>query len=203
METKCPVCGSSDVRVEKVDETLTVPYGPAATFTTTQSTCNTCGESGDFSGENTAIINEALRKSVSASASAILEHLAKEGVSAAYFERAMRLPARTTARWKAGELSSAALALLRSVCTYPWLLEVSDADFEPYAAKRKLVEAAAGVFAPFLQERVSKARMSVAVSSNQVSVAAELRFHGQNEQVSTQSSEQLTYLEPVDLLPTV
>ena len=103
---------------------------------------------------------------------------------------------------KAGELSSAALALLRSVCTYPWLLEVSDADFEPSVSKSKLVEAAAGVVASVLKENVSEGKVGIAVTSNQVNVAAQFCLTGQPETsvFDTQSSEQLARLEPVALL---
>ncbi len=203
MATKCPACGSADIQAENVDESLPVPYGPAATFSTIQYTCNTCGESGDFTGENTAIINEALQKSISVSASTILEQLSAEGISAAYFERAMRLPSRTTARWKSGELSAAALALLRLVCTYPWLLEVSDADFESSVSKSKLLEAAAGVVASVFKEKVSSGKVDVSMSSNQVNIDVKLQLHGQDVvQVTTGTSEQFTYLGPVALLST-
>jgi hypothetical protein len=136
----CPVCGSTDVLTGSINESLPVPFGPAATFTTTQYTCNTCGESGDFAGENNSTINEALKKSTALSVSEMFEYLSKEGITAAYLERALRLPPRTTARWKGGNLSAAALALLRFVRTYPWLLAVADANFESSAAKQKLFE---------------------------------------------------------------
>ncbi|MBN2497940.1 MAG: hypothetical protein JXR96_25325 [Deltaproteobacteria bacterium] len=200
MKTKCPVCGSEDVREERVAESLPVPYGPAASFTTTQYTCNTCGESGDFTGANSSIINDAIRKSSAESAASMLEHLAGEGISSAYFERAMRLPARTTARWKYGELSAAALALLRSVRTYPWLLEVADADFEPVTAKTGLIGAAASALGAELERHVSEYRIGVAVSPYQVSIAADVHLVGQyGAQVSTESSEQLVYSEPIAL----
>lgn len=200
MATKCPVCGSEDVREERVSESLPIPYGPRASFNTTQYLCNSCGEAGDFTGENTSIINDAIRKSSNLSASTMLEHLAEEGYSSAYLERAFRLPPRTTSRWKSGELSSAALALLRSVRTYPWLLEVADSGFDTSVAKTKLVEAAAGVVASVLQEKVSEARIGIAVYPDQVNIAAELHIRGQCvATVSTESSEQLTFAEPVAL----
>ena len=202
MELKCPACGSADILVEKVEESLPVPYGPSATYTSTQYTCNTCGESGDFTGENTAIINEALKRSISVSASSMLENLSKIGITAAYFERAMRLPARTSARWKSGELSAAALALLRSVCTYPWLLEVSDANFEPTVAKRRLVEAAATIVTSALREEVADVSWGVAViPDKEVSVAAKFTLTGPSETstIDARSSEPLARLETLEI----
>ena len=193
MKIECPACGSQDIREEQVSESMPIPYGSTASFTTTQHTCNVCGESGDFSGVNSSIINDAIRKSSAESAAAMLEYLAQSGISSAYFERAMRLPMRTTSRWKSGELSAAALALLRSVRTYPWLLEVADANFTPIVASTKLLGASAGVLAAVLEKNVTEAKVGCMVSTSQVNVVVELNLAGQSvPTVFTESTEQVT-----------
>ncbi len=68
----------------------------------------------------------------------------------AYVERALDLPARTVARWKSGEHSASALALLRVVATYPWMLEVAEHRFDLSVADAKVVMAAGKVFAKFV-----------------------------------------------------
>jgi hypothetical protein len=126
----CPACGSDAISTSYVDSSILVPYGPTATFVETVYTCGTCGVSADFTGENDGVIKAALEKSGSASVVSMLDFLAARGITQAGFERRLRLPIGTTERWKTGELSAPALALLRLVRTFPWLLEVADANFE-------------------------------------------------------------------------
>jgi len=175
METKCPVCGSVDVKSEKVEGNLPVPYGTAATFTETVYTCLSCGESGDFTGDNHEIVHQAIRKSEIASAASILENFAANSISSAYFERALRLPARTTTRWKAGELSAAVLALLRIVRTYPWTLEVADSFFDPQVANAKVVEAAARVLSFYQKAYGATVDVTRTSSSFNVNIALPTR----------------------------
>jgi len=176
MVNKCPACGSTDVRQEQVNESLPVPYGEDVVVATTQFTCAVCGETGDFTGENDAIVESALKKRVGESVLQMFEGLAAMGISLAYFERALRLPARTTARWKAGELSAAPVSLLRAVRTYPWLLEVADSGFDRTVASFKLLEAAARLVTSALSEKVGAFQVNVVASSRQVNVSAEVRL---------------------------
>ncbi len=76
----------------------------------------------------------------------MLEMLSDSGVTMAYLERALGLPARTAERWKAGESSAAALALLRTITSFPWILEVADGGFERQATDAAiLVQSRKGV----------------------------------------------------------
>jgi transcriptional regulator with XRE-family HTH domain len=68
----------------------------------------------------------------------MLDELARQGLSMAYLERALSLSPRTIARWKNGELSASALALLRLVRCFPWLLKVARADFDNDKAHAEL-----------------------------------------------------------------
>ncbi|OGQ91475.1 MAG: hypothetical protein A2289_18390 [Deltaproteobacteria bacterium RIFOXYA12_FULL_58_15] len=180
MAVTCPACGSENVKVEKVQGSLPIPYGQPATFVETVHTCNDCGTSADFTGENESIVKNALEESAAASAAAMLEDLNKEGITQAHFERALRLPARTAARWKDGAVSAAPLALLRLVRTFPWLLDVSDANFEPTTAARAVLREAANLF--FLgvpRESVTNAAWVYVRTETQTVVAAAMEFDPQ------------------------
>lgn len=135
-ELECPVCNSHDVTVEKRTNTYSAPYGPELEYTTEVATCSVCGESGDFNGVNTAEIEKAVRSSDLRSVEHMLNHLDEAGFSMAYLERALRLPARTMARWKTGQCSASGLALLRLLRTFPWLAEVAESGFDQTHAKR-------------------------------------------------------------------
>ena len=141
MKLTCPVCGSSDVETGTEKRTLTVPYGPSVTVSEVVHSCRACGTRADFTDANRGVVRAALAKAEAESALQMLSDLAEQGVTSAYLERALRLPPRTTNRWKDGELSAGALALLRMVRTYPWLLQVADADFSREAAAAGLASA--------------------------------------------------------------
>ncbi len=66
----------------------------------------------------------------------MLSGLMKLGISAANFERALRLPQGTTRRWEAGEAFAEDIALLRCVRLFPGLLDVSDRNFDALSAGR-------------------------------------------------------------------
>jgi hypothetical protein len=61
-----------------------------------------------------------------------MEKLTSDGYSLAYMERALGLPRRTMTRWRAegSKISAPALALLKTIRTYPWILEVSENQFD-------------------------------------------------------------------------
>jgi hypothetical protein len=150
MNNSCPVCGSTDLKEKGVTEKIKAPYGPEISFEAIENTCSVCGEEGDFFNKSEDLILSALRESTEVSIDTILNSLNGLEISNAYFERALRLPPRTLARWKNKKLSASSLALLRMVGTYPWLLEVADRDFEPRFAGESLLGAALDKFKDLL-----------------------------------------------------
>jgi len=111
-------------------------------------------------------IEIALRESKVQSAIAMLEYLSNSGVSNAYLERALRLPARTTARWKGGVISAASLSLLRLVRTFPWLLDVADADFDPMVSAGTVLKAAGSVVLDTISQVPCTATVMLEASSS-------------------------------------
>jgi sensor c-di-GMP phosphodiesterase-like protein len=81
----------------------------------------------------------------------MINYLQEHDIKMAYLERALELPARTVNRWKTTDCSAAPLALLRIIRTYPWILEVADADYDESVSSSKLLEQAAKVLAIALE----------------------------------------------------
>ena len=139
---KCPVCGSDDTRIQQKTDRYTTPYGTAEEYQVEVVTCETCGEAGDFRDVNEAVASEAISKACKSELERILVEIDQFGISMAYLERALELPARTVARWKSGQRSAAPVALLRIVRTYPWILRVAADRFRPTTARKALLVAA-------------------------------------------------------------
>ena len=140
----CPACGSSNIATSRLDASLPVPMAEPVIYSERVDLCGACGTEGDFARENDAAVEAALAAAGKRSARAIIESLAADGISMAYFERAFGLPQRTMARWKAGECSAGSLALLRVVRSYPWVLRLAERSFSEKVAKQELARASAG-----------------------------------------------------------
>lgn len=140
---QCPACGSDSVETVSIPESYTAPYGPNVNYCVVEHRCLTCDTQGDFLSANDAVIENAIKHSDEESIGRMLSALGERGYSMASIERAFRLPARTLFRWKAEKAcSSAGLALLRVVRTYPWLVGVAESGFDPRIASRDLITAA-------------------------------------------------------------
>lgn len=132
----CPACGSTEIVAKAESRCISVPYGPEVEYACTIYTCSACGSQGDFTGENDAKIQKAKIDSEIASANFMLDQLTKgigdrPGLTPTYIERALRNKIGTVKLWRLGLISDTALSLLRIIHTFPWLLQVSDADFHP------------------------------------------------------------------------
>lgn len=134
----CPACGSNDLKDEVVERTYVPPFGAPVRYELTIQRCRRCDEGGDFVGANPAVIKEAIDTADRESARVILEYFGDAEISMAFIERALRLPKRTLARWKTGDISAAGIALLRIIRLYPWILGVAAMGFERTASKEAL-----------------------------------------------------------------
>lgn len=131
MNTICPYCDSTNVEKVIIDEIVKVPFSEDIVISHPTFRCNTCEEEGDFDNSLDKELTKAIYKANSMSASRLLEELNQSGITMTYFEKALRLPFRTTSRWKLGKISHSALALLRLIRFSPRLLEVADENFSP------------------------------------------------------------------------
>jgi len=175
-ELRCPLCGSQDVATTERVAEYNAPMGPSVPYRFVENECKACGEAGDFLAVNDANIVEARKQSSVSMVGDVLERLLRLGRSNAYVERALALPSRTLARWKAGECSAAGSTLLRLVATYPWLVEVADHRYEAGFAKRALVGAAAEVLTRNLEQH------SVVYDATVTNAGPEMNIHIQLKQ---------------------
>lgn len=142
----CPFCGAtSGISTRSEDRRYTAPFGPTVTYSAVENECTTCGSAGDFAEQNEKAVNDAIEVSVRASVQRMLELLAAKNLTMAHIERAVDLPARTLARWKAGEVARPGVVLLRMLATFPWLLSVAEEQYDPAHANSCVVAAAAEV----------------------------------------------------------
>ena len=129
MKTLCPYCDSEDVEKIEKNETYPVPFSKNIIISRHVFRCNTCEAEGNFLGSNDRDLAKKISEASCSSAPALIESLAKEGITMTYFEKALRIPFRTTARWKKKKISHSSLALLRLIRFSPALLEVADDNF--------------------------------------------------------------------------
>ncbi|QWV97453.1 hypothetical protein KP005_19295 [Geomonas nitrogeniifigens] len=145
MKIECPFCGSSDISSDEQEKRLALPLHKPVPYKITVHRCNNCEEVGDFTGENDRIIAKVKEAVTKDSVLQLLHELSERGIKMTIIERSLGLPPKTINRWKTGESSAAAIALLRIVRTLPWVLEVAAEKYRPEIIREKIFEAAARV----------------------------------------------------------
>lgn len=141
----CSYCGKDTVSIKDREIEISEPYVESSTVKIQERVCSHCGFSED-DGNNDLVIQKELAALKRASMVKVLDELNAMGHTTASMERALGLPARTIARWKnerSMSPSAAALALMRMIRTFPWLLAVADMHFEGEAARNILLQHAA------------------------------------------------------------
>lgn len=128
---KCSYCGSEDVDIREDQVGVSEPFADVNTATVKMVVCNTCGFVEDHE-DNDRVLQDALAVCKQSSMVHILTYLNAQGYTNASMERSLGLPARTLARWKNEDIvpSAAALALMRFIRTFPWLLRVAEKEFD-------------------------------------------------------------------------
>ncbi len=137
-ERLCPVCGSSDIKDEKVDVILEEPFGGTATVETHEIVCSVCGSRGDFFNENEEILEDTYKLLKQRSIENILHDFANHKISMSGIERALGIPQRTLTKWKNGNASPSAtgIALMRFVRLFPWMLHVAETKYDYNEAQK-------------------------------------------------------------------
>jgi hypothetical protein len=171
MNITCPFCDSNEVEKVVIEEKFPVPFCEDAIIPHETYRCNSCEEEGDFDRSLEKNLTAAIDKANNDSAPKLMEDLKQQGITMTYFEKALRLPFKTTSRWKRGEISHAALALLRIVHFSPFLLAVADDDFsDAIIAKYQLTRPW-----EFFEKNTSNPDWRVEREDNQI----EISFNGQ------------------------
>ena len=94
--------------------------------------CQDCGEEGDFFNENDIKVEKAVQKAQIQETKKILCIFEQQKRSFAGIERALSLPQRTLSKWKTGQTSpsASAVALLKFLNLFPWLIDIADHQFD-------------------------------------------------------------------------
>lgn len=141
-EVKCPACGSQKLERSTSKRIAHLTLGGAFDVEEENYKCLVCGEEGDFALKNDVAFSQAEKRAEAQSIPKLVEGLNARKISMARFERAFELPQRTVNRWKAGDFSATSMALLRTVSSCPWLVDVAENGFDPnFAAKEILTQA--------------------------------------------------------------
>jgi len=151
-EMQCPACGSPNIVRTEVENTDQLTLGPEFAFKEVRHKCSICGEEGDFSAETDANYSVAQKNAQGGLVKRLIEDMGQHNISMAFFERAFELPMRTVTRWKTGDFSASAIALLRVAVTFPWIAEVAEHRFESNVARAILVREAATVLGRVAEE---------------------------------------------------
>lgn len=162
----CPACGSSDVDTRTEKREIPIPLASAAVYEAVVNVCRVCETAGDFAKVNDKAMILALDAAKKSSLSDLIcQIVEKNKMSMAYMERALDLPARTMMRWKSGEVSAGALALMRIVATYPWTVEVADERYDPAFAMRSVAQAGFNAMAHLAKSQNISTRVVVSSKS--------------------------------------
>ena len=139
----CPACSSSNLKRGTVKNRFTDNFGGSIEFDIIEYTCEDCESTGDFFKENDELLAKKAQELNEKAVLTILEYFANNHVSFASIERVLGLSQRTLTKWR-NEVSaptSAGIALMKFLKTFPWLLDVADAKFEYSAAQKIHMEA--------------------------------------------------------------
>jgi hypothetical protein len=136
MTTTCPFCDSESVEKIEIEETYPIPFCEEVIIPHELFRCLDCEEEGDFDNSLDKVLIKEIADANRASAPTLIDSLVRDGITMTYLEKALRLPFRTTTRWKKGKISQSALALLRLIRFSPALLEVADENFSEEAQAR-------------------------------------------------------------------
>lgn len=136
MNPICPFCDSNEVEKIEIKESFPIPFCGDVVIPHPTFRCHSCGEEGDFDHSLDKDLTVSIDIANNESAAKLMDELSRDGITMTYFEKALRLPFRTTARWRKGKISHSSLALLRIIRSSPSLLEVADNNFSSYAIER-------------------------------------------------------------------
>jgi DNA-binding transcriptional regulator YiaG len=144
----CPVCGSDRLESVVSKETIHGDMGKELILDRTHERCLECDSEGDFFNENEKITENALSALNETYIDEVLNFFDEKKISYAGIERAVGLPQRTLTKWKSRNSTptSAGIALLKYLRTFPWLIEVAENKFDFNIAQKIFIGAALNTF---------------------------------------------------------
>lgn len=136
MSIICPFCDSHNIETIAAVDQYQLPFCGTVAIPHNVHRCLDCEEEGDFDNTLDKNLTKAIDKANLDSAPQLMDDLTQNGITMTYLEKALRLPFRTTARWKRGRLCHSSLALLRVIRFSPALLQAADDNFSQAAMAR-------------------------------------------------------------------
>lgn len=139
MKRSCPVCGNEDMNEITFELQTQLTLGDEFTVKGPARQCPNC-EHVEEDIQSSEPFREAVLAATQQSVNNMIDHLRAEGLKMSYIERAFELPSKTLNRWKSGgESSATSLAFLRTLVTYPFVVEVAMKRFDQAFAQQVLL----------------------------------------------------------------
>jgi DNA-binding transcriptional regulator YiaG len=173
---QCPACGSDKLQILTEQKSYQLTLGNEFNYLEKIYQCETCGEAGDFDNKNESTFEIAEREALKAHVPYLIEELSKEKISMAQFERAFELPQRTLTRWKTGDFSATAVALLRTIKTYPFIVRVAENRFDQGYAQKALCMEAINLFGSFVNHMEGSGHVEFGSEADGVTIKANAHF---------------------------
>jgi len=166
-EIICPACGSKKLKRVEEDSTGKLTLGDTFNFKEVYFECVLCDEQYDILRETDENFLKAQKKAQSQLVKDIIRELNDEKISMSFLERVFELPVRTLTRWKKGDFSATAIAFLRIIKTYPWIVEVAEHKFDQGFSQKALVRA--GSFFPMKKANEAPSSLDYVENSTRAS----------------------------------
>jgi hypothetical protein len=166
----CPACGSHELKALSEQKSHQLTLGGEFHYMEQMYKCASCGEEGDFANRNDDVFKIAEHEALKKLVPSLIDDLSKEKISMAQFERAFELPQRTLTRWKGGDFSASSVALLRTIKTFPFIINVAEKKFNPGFAQRSLFLEAFKLFGNVVQSQQGSIQVTLSASSDGASV---------------------------------
>jgi DNA-directed RNA polymerase subunit RPC12/RpoP len=191
---ECPACGSKNVEQEKKETTVCVPYGTEKKLSETSFKCLECKTTFEDDISLDEAIKTVLELSKKESVKNILNYFSENRMNFAGMERALELPQRTISRWKTeGAVDASALALLRMIRTFPWLIEVADSKYDRNISDTICFKYIADIFLQLRDREVSHSGVGIHSDGRNTLVLRYAVFSGNKDNIyntkEMQSSE--------------
>lgn len=199
-EKSCPSCGSKNLEVKHETRHISLPFASPIQYETVIDFCKDCEMEGDFLGINEQNLPTLIEKAKKESATQMIGDLVeRKKLSMSYMERALDLPMRTMMRWKSGEsISAAAVTLLRVVETYPWIVEVADAQYERRYSTNRLIKEGMAAMMDFAEMNHWDSYRTI--SRNEDAKGKHIDVHIELSKTSWINCPQSTYANEIDFL---
>ena len=141
----CVVCGGKQIKMDERPMSITGPYTSPVVIYLRGYKCLECGSTIADDDACDIAIAEGHEKMRKASMINMITTLNREGYSDRMIESAANLAQGTVIRWKGVDSpppSAAAVALMRIIRTYPWMIGVAENEYDLTEAKRAVLAGA-------------------------------------------------------------